>query len=500
MPRIFRVLDPKPCTSLTDYIATGGGDALHAARLLESGVIIDTIRDSGLRGRGGAGFPTATKWTSVLENSPGYLTPVIINGAEGEPSTFKDRTILRSNPYRVLEGALIGCAVLNSSELVVCLKESFTEEWDRVSSALAEMRLAGRWLEEIGVRLVAGPSSYLFGEETAMLEVISGRHPFPRVTPPWRRGLDKQTETSAEAVLAGPDEEEGTPALVNNVETFANITLIIRNGAAWFREIGTAQSPGSMVCTVSGDCVRSAVGEFALGTPLIEVLTELGGGARPGRNLVAVLPGASSAVVSSADFDVPLTYEAFRDIGSGLGSAGFRCIDDLTNPIDFAYGVSRFLSVESCGQCTPCKDDGLAVTQLLGAMLDGASNQAKLNEIDKRLETITGGARCSLASQQQVVIRSILDHVPSHTLATPLEPDEFGSEDLSQASDLFAPIVKIVEGTMVVDETHQHKQPDWSYNDVDSGEYPVQRLTNTAPVPTSPPKEKVLDVAQRVRD
>ena len=191
MAIIYRVLDRTPCTSLREYINGGGGDALLAARKIGASEVIDAIEQSGLRGRGGAGFPTATKWRSVLTNaSPDSSTPVVINGAEGEPSTFKDRTILRSNPYRVLEGALIACAVVEAEELVVCMKRSFTHEWARVTSALDEMVAQG-WLGPLRVRYVAGPSAYLFGEETALLEVIGHRQPFPRVTPPWRRGVDE---------------------------------------------------------------------------------------------------------------------------------------------------------------------------------------------------------------------------------------------------------------------------------------------------------------------
>ena len=171
MPVIHRVLDEHPVPNLADYVASGGGEALVAARSIDGEAVIRTIEDSGLRGRGGAGFPTATKWRSVLANSSGQQpTPVVINGAEGEPSTFKDRTILRTNPFRVLEGALIACSVVAARELVICVKRSFGPERARLRAAVDELRVGG-WLEGITVRFVNGPDAYLFGEETALLEV-----------------------------------------------------------------------------------------------------------------------------------------------------------------------------------------------------------------------------------------------------------------------------------------------------------------------------------------
>ena len=179
MAVINRVLDVQPVLSLADYLASGGGEALVAARKVEPEALVSTIEDSGLRGRGGAGFPTATKWRSVLANaSSSQPTPVVINGAEGEPSTFKDRAILRTNPYRVLEGALIACVVVDASELVVCVKRSFAAERARLHGAVEELRAEG-WLDGIGVRFVDGPDAYLFGEETALLEVAH------QGCPPW---------------------------------------------------------------------------------------------------------------------------------------------------------------------------------------------------------------------------------------------------------------------------------------------------------------------------
>ena len=477
MSLIHRVLDEKPVADLDAYLERGGGDALKAAASVEPQNVVDTLLRSGLRGRGGAGFPTATKWTSVMAySSAAEPTPVVINAAEGEPSTFKDRAIIRNNPFRVLEGALVACTALGSDELLICLKHSFTRERARFTSAIAALRGAG-WLEGVRVRFVDGPDAYLFGEETALLEVVDGRQPFPRVTPPWRRGVEESDEGApAQAQLATPQgSSPAAPVLVNNVETFANVALIVRNGPEWFREVGTADSPGSIVCTVVGDVARCGVGEFAMGTPLRDVIDELGVGAVRGRRIVAALPGASSAVIPEQQFDTPLTHEALRSVGSALGSAGFFCLDDSFHPLVAAYGAARFLAIESCGQCTPCKDDGLALTALIGGLIDGTAAPDAASEIRSRLETVTNEARCNLALQQQVVVGSLLAR--DGALSTAAERTALPPEIVEAArARLLVPLVDIVDGTAIYDENEAQKQPDWSFDEIDSGIYPAQRL------------------------
>ncbi len=482
---IFRVLDERPVGSLAEYTGRGGGAALVAARAVEPSAIIDVLAESGLRGRGGAGFPTGTKWRSVLANaSPVRPTSVVINAAEGEPSTFKDRTILRNNVFRVFEGALIGCHVVASVELIVAIKHTFTHEIAIVEAAIAEMADAG-WLGAVDVRIVAGPGSYLFGEETAMLEVVSHRHPFPRVSPPWRRGVDDDGDEDADgatAELAGSVDTLGAPALVNNVETFANVALIVANGPSWFREVGTESSPGTIVCTVVGDTRRHGVGEFAMGTPIGEVIEALGGGPRRSRRIIAVLPGASAAIVSERAIWTPLTHEDMRAAGSALGSAGFLCIDDAADTFALAHGASRFLSVESCGQCVPCKDDGMAVTALLRQLLDGTAATDVAKQIGNRLGTITKGARCSLASQQQMVVGSLVELcATTPVLSGRAVPD---GDALGQAERVLGaalrPLLDIVDGVAILDDSFADKQPDWSYDETSSGLYPVQRLQGHA--------------------
>ncbi|MEO5901431.1 MAG: hypothetical protein ABIR68_15075, partial [Ilumatobacteraceae bacterium] len=270
MATTTRILIGTPRASIA---AADAGKALVAARLVAPSLLIDLVDESGLRGRGGAGFPTGRKWRTVASYASSTTpTPVIVNAAEGEPGTFKDRAIVNENPYLVLEGALIAAYAIGAVEVIIAMKASFTNERARMEAAIAEVDAAG-WLDGVTVRVATGPSEYLFGEETGLLEVIEGRMPFPRVAPPFRRGLDPAHRDTAHSASGAAFAEEGgsgwfAPALVDNVETIANVALILANGADWFRSVGTDTSPGTVLCTVTGATRRHGVGEFALGTTL----------------------------------------------------------------------------------------------------------------------------------------------------------------------------------------------------------------------------------------
>lgn len=251
-----------------------------------------------------------------------------------------------ANSYRVLEGALIAARAIGAPEVVVALKASFEQERERVQRAIDELAAAG--IDDISMRIAIGPASYLFGEESAMLEVVEGRQPFPRVTPPYRRGLDEGESdagnSAATVGLAGAGGTADSPALVNNVETLANVPGIIVNGAAWFRRIGTAESPGSIVCTISGDTQYHGVGEFAMGTPLWDVIEELGGGPRPDQTLIAAVSGTANSALEASQFATALTYEDMSAAGSGLGSAGFVVLDDTTGGAVCRHSRRRVLT------------------------------------------------------------------------------------------------------------------------------------------------------------
>lgn len=474
-----RVLPVTAFPSLDDYLNAGGGLGIEAVRRQAAAALLNEIAASGLQGRGGAGFPTARKLQAVLEHGSDVLpTTVVVNGAEGEPGSFKDRAILAANPYQVIEGALLAARLLDAGRVVVALKETSDHELECVERAIAEVTVAG-WAEGIELVSFAGPRSYLYGEETALLEAIDGRPPFPRIAPPYRRGVDEVLEedattdtTSVSAAnldLAGP-EHVAPPAFASNVETFANLPGILGRGAEWFRSLGTDRSPGTIVCTVSGDTEHAGVVEVPFGTPLGELIETVGGSIPGGHGIGAVMSGVANPLLTPADLDLPLSHEAMRAAGVGLGCAGFVVFDDRRDLVAVAAGIARFLAVESCGQCAACKGDGLEIARVMEALSRSDPDEADLAVLDARLATVTDGARCNLATQQQVVGRSVRERfseaVAAHAEGTaePVEPV------------LVAEILRIDDGRAVLDESQAHKQPDWTYDEVDSGQWPADRL------------------------
>ncbi len=483
MSLLWRVLDPVPCLTLDQYVAQGGGRALDEARRVGADAVIATISDSGLRGRGGAGFPTGTKWRTVADSestSTSTSTSVIVNGAEGEPGTFKDRALLRANPYKVIEGALIAAVAVDATEVVIALKASFEREVALVRRALDEVELAG-WSAGLTTRVVEGPSSYLFGEETALLEVVDGRQPFPRVDPPFRRGIGPDAAHAGHGAsqihLAAVGGTDAPPALVNNVETMANVAGIIHNGPAWFRSVGTDRSPGTLLCTITGHTRQHAVGEVAMGTPLREVISLIGGGPLEGRTILGVLSGVANPILPTSRLDTPVTFEDMANVGSGLGAGGFIVFSDRTDMIAVAHGAARFLAVESCGQCEPCKRDGIAIAEHLEPVA-GPPAERDVDDLRSRLETVVQGARCTLASQQQRVVGSILDLFGDELDHRPPSDDD--------AARFVLPLVDIVDGRAVFDTSHRTKQPDWTHDPHDSGSWPAARLGNQ-PLTVEPP-------------
>ena len=477
MPFEPRVLDPEPVRSLQAWVDVGGRMGLQAALDAGPGPTMDVVSASGLRGRGGAGFPTGVKWRTVAANLSDELpATVVVNAAEGEPGSYKDRAILRTNPYRVLEGALIAAATIGADEVIVATKERWTTEIDRVRAAAAELNAAD-WAGGVTIDVVGGPQEYLFGEETAMLEVIEGRMPFPRVAPPWRRGVDDAVGDSAlpgDEELAVPDEETPVPpVLVNNVETMANLPGILAHGADWFRSVGTERSPGTIVCTITGDTERHGVGEVPMGTTLRRVIDDIGGGVLDGGQVSAILSGVSNPLIPAALLDTPLTYEDMKVAGSGLGTGGYIVYDQDVDAVAVAAGVARFLSVESCGQCTPCKQDGRTITEVLVRVLSNRVTEQDLDTLERRLVTVTDGARCFLATQQQLVVNSLLATFPDALAVHARRPP------LAQVVEpvLVAEIERLDPGERaVLDEGHRDKQPDWTFDAEDSGEAPADRL------------------------
>lgn len=480
---VARTLPSAPVTTLQQYVEAGGGRGLTAAREVEPEAVIVEIEESGLRARGGAGIPCGSKWRTVRAHGTGAAVPasVVVNAVEGEPGSFKDRAILCRNPYQVLEGALIAAHAVGASDVIVALKRIDSEARRRTAEAVDEVRSVG-WLDGVDVQIFEGPNEYLYGEETALLEAIDGRPPFPRIAPPYRRGVheivdrgvgDASASASAALVhLAAPSREAvGSPALVNNVETLANVPAIIVRGSEWFRSIGTPESPGSLVCTVTGATRRHGVGEVAMGTPLREVIELIGGGPNPGRVIKAVMGGAATPLLTAEQLETPVSNEGMQGIGGQLGCGSFIVFDDESDMAAVAEGVARFLSIESCGLCVPCKEDGLALADLFGRVRRSQANDHDLAAINDHLRTVTRGARCDFATQYQLVLQSILDkfsdEIDAHVRGdTDAAPPEF-----------IASILDIDGPRAVLDEAHRGKQPDWTFEARWSGKSPADRLS-----------------------
>ncbi len=437
-----------PIDSLDAYLAGGGGVAFERARIGDADGIVEELRRAGLRGRGGAGFPTAIKWSTVRAD-PARTRFVCANGAEGEPGTFKDRYLLRTNPWQVIEGLAIARHVIGAERAFLCLKRSSGPEIAAVRRALEE--IARHSEMAAGIELVLGPDEYLFGEEKALLEVVEGGLPLPRVFPPYIHGLFGPP-------YDGTHSELHHPTIVNNVETLAHVTRIVQRGADWFRSFGTADSPGTMLFTVSGDVQRPVVAERPMGMTLRELITEVAGGLPSGRRVKALLPGLAGAVLTEDRLDTPLSFAGMRAAGSALGSGGFIVCDDSACMAHIAWLLSRFLHVESCGQCPPCKQGSQRITDCLTRLLDGSGTRHDLDEIAATVAWVANGQRCALASSESVVVGSILQAFPedftAHTHGTcGLRHDAI----IPKMTD-YAP----GQG-FTYDTAYMRKQPDWTY-------------------------------------
>ncbi len=455
------LLAEKPVTTLAQWREVGGGRALEVARRLGPDDTIEELGTAGLRGRGGAGFPTARKWAGVRA-SGGTHRYVVANAAEGEPSSFKDRALLRANPYQVLEGLTVAALTIGAREAYIAIKRSFVPELERLLSALEEMEAAGL-AGAIPIKVVGGPDEYLFGEEKAMLEVIEGKPPMPRLLPPYEHGLfaagsQMGWESIPREPGGGPQRDVSNPTLVNNVETLANVGHILVRGAEWFRSMGTSASPGHAVATVVGDVVHPGVAEINLGMRLSDLIEEVGGGVGPGRRVKAAFSGISNPVVTASELDTPLTYEDMAAIGSGLGAVGFAVYDDTACMVEIAFQYSRFLWIESCGQCPPCKLGTQEITHRLNEIAACRGTEEDVAVIGARLANVTDANRCFLGTEEQLVIGSILRAFPEE-FAAHLEGD-----CANPRTDLIAPkIVDLAGGVVTYDTRHLRKRPDWTY-------------------------------------
>jgi NADH-quinone oxidoreductase subunit F len=316
---------------------------------------------------------------------------------------------------------------------------------------MAERDLVG----PVPIELVQGPDEYLFGEEKALLEVIEGNDPLPRVVPPWMEGLFRSP--------ASPN-----PTAVNNVETLANVPLILDRGPEWFRSFGTQDSPGTMLFTLCGDVRHPGVYELPLGFSLRDLIEGIGGGTPQGRRLKAVFPGASNTIIGVEQLDTPLAFDAMRAVGTGLGSGGFVVYDDSACIVRAALAFSRFLYVESCAQCPACKHGTGAITDLLELIDRGEGSEVDVETILARAMTVTDAQRCALPTGETLIAQSAVQVYGAEFA------DHLGRQ-CPRPRDL--PVPRIVDfderaGGFRFDDRYHRKQPDWTYADEPDAEPP----------------------------
>ena len=363
--------------------------------------VIATMKASGLRGMGGAGFPTGAKW-EIVRNAPGDAKYVVCNADESEPGTFKDRMLLQTVPHLVLEGMALGALTVGARRGYVYIRHEYAREREGLEQALQRMRrdgLVGEGIlgSELGVTLEIfdSPGGYICGEETALLEALEGKRAEPRNKPPF----------------PGTYGLFGKPTLINNVETFAFIPAIVLRGAEWFKGQGQNGAAGLKFLALSGQVQRPGVYEVPLGIPAAKLIFDYGGGLPPGRTLKAFSPGgASSGFLPASMVDTPLEFQALAKVGSMLGSGAVVAIADQTCMLDLALNVVKFFRNESCGKCVPCRTGSEKLVQTLGHITREGGSTRDLDIIDELAEAMQLTSICGLGQAAPLPITSVVRH------------------------------------------------------------------------------------------
>ena len=392
------------------YQARGGYQALRKILGQDGGEgmtqdqVIATVKESGLRGRGGAGFPTGLKWSFMPRQFPGqkYL---VCNSDEGEPGTCKDRDIMQYNPHTVIEGMAIAAYAMGITVGYNYIHGEIFQTYERFEAALEEARAAGFLGSNImgsnfsfQLHAAHGFGAYICGEETALLESLEGKKGQPRFKPPFPASFGLY----------------GKPTTINNTETFAAVPWIIRNGGAAYLACGKPNNGGTKIFSVSGDVQRPGNYEVPMGTPFAELL-EMAGGMRPGRTLKAVIPGGSSAPVLPANImmDITMDYDAIAKAGSMLGSGAVIVMDDTRCMVKSLQRLSYFYSHESCGQCTPCREGTGWLWRMVDRIENGQGRVSDLETLDSVAGNIMGRTICALGDAAAMPVRGMLKHFRS---------------------------------------------------------------------------------------
>jgi len=392
--------------TLDEYRAAGGYEALRKGLAMAPAEITQQVIDAGVRGRGGAGFPAGKKWTFVPKGGtkPVYLA---VNGDESEPGCFKDRQILERVPHLLIEGALLACRAIGAQTAYVYIRGEYPQSIAATEAALEEARAAGLvganvagsgWRCDVWVH--SGAGAYICGEETGMLSSIEGGRGYPKIKPPF---------PAVEGLWR-------CPTIINNVETIANVTVIVRDGAAKWKEAGDADTPGTRLVGISGHVVRPCHVEVdPAKTTIRQLIYDHAGGIWKGRKLKAVIPGGSSVpVLPASAIDVPFTFGAVKSAGSLAGAAGVIVMDETTCMVDALLNLMQFYHHESCGQCTPCREGTGWLEKLVHRIWEGRGKPSDIELLDRVADTVGGAGAgktiCFLADSAVMPTKSFLRH------------------------------------------------------------------------------------------
>lgn len=398
--RVIRNYVDRPNSyTIGSYLSSGGYSALRKALGMAPGDVTDAVKKSGLRGRGGAGFPAGIKWNFIPPDSkkPVYLC---CNADESEPGSFKDREILEKDPHQMIEGIIIACYAIRSHKAYIYIRGEMPYGAKRIQQAIEEAYEHGYLGKNIllsgfdlDMKLYIGAGAYICGEETGLLESIEGKKGEPRPKPPF----------PAQIGLFG------CPTIVNNVETLACVPHIINNGADWFASIGTPRNTGTKIFGLSGHVNKPGLYELPLGINLLELIEEYGGGIPGGRKIKAVSPGGSSSAVFSADeLDIAMDFDTVAAAGSMLGTAGVTVMDETVSMIKVAQNLAHFYRDESCGQCVQCREGTWWLEKILTEIDKGKGSIEYLDIMLDACSQMRGTTICALADGCAMPIESIV--------------------------------------------------------------------------------------------
>lgn len=385
---------------LDAWIAQGGGEGLKKA-LADRSAIIPLIKEAGLRGLGGSGFPAFKKWEFVAsyEADEKYL---ICNGNEDEPGTFKDCVLLEETPHQVIEGAVIAALAVGVNRIVFYINPDQKASLNSMREAVAQWKsselntmVTEKLGEEMGYRVMASSGHYIGGEETAAIESVEGKFPFPRGKPPF----------PAESGV------HGKPTLINNMETLSNVSHIVKNGAEWYQNLGLGNCSGSKIYCLSGDVLKPGVYELPMGTPLNELIDTYGGGMLLGKKLKAVFTGGpSNTILTPKDLDVALDFDSVAERRSALGTGAMIIVSEGTGIVKRVTEYVNFFAASSCGQCPPCKTGTYYISLLLSKIDTGQGSSADLDSLINLCKILPNSGRCHLINGAVKVLDSSLYH------------------------------------------------------------------------------------------